>query len=83
VALSAEDARRLMSRYVEYYNTVRLHSAIRYVTPQAKLEGRVPAIFAARDPKLEEARRQPQLRRQETCQKAQTTPGATTALPLN
>ena len=83
VPLSLEDARRLVSRYVEHYNTVRLHSAIGYVTPQAKLEGREPAIFAARDRKLEEARRQRQLRRQETCQKAQTTPGATTALPLN
>jgi len=83
VPLSPEDARRLVSRYVDYYNTVRLHSAIGYVTPQAKLEGREPAIFAARDRKLEEARRQRQLRPQETGQKAQTTPGATTALPLN
>ena len=28
VPLSVEDAQRLVSRYVEYYNTVRLHSAI-------------------------------------------------------
>ena len=33
---------------VEHYNTVRLHSAIGYVTPQAKLEGREGAIFAER-----------------------------------
>lgn len=70
VPLSVGDARRLVSRYVEYYNTVRLHSAIGYVTPQAKLEGREPAIFAARDRKLEEARRQRQLRRQDGYQKA-------------
>ena len=83
VPLSLEDARRLVSRYVEHYNTVRLHSAIGYVTPQAKLEGREPEIFAARDRKLQEARRQRQLRRQETCQKAPSTPGAATAFPLN
>ena len=81
--LSVEDAQRLVSRYVDYYNTVRLHSAIGYVTPQAKLEGREPEILAARDRKLEEARRRRQLRRQETYQKAQTTPGARTALQLN
>jgi transposase InsO family protein len=61
VPLNLEDARRLVARYVEYYNTVRLHSAIGYVTPKDKLEGRDKAIFAARDRKLEEAR---EMRRQ-------------------
>jgi putative transposase len=65
VPLSLEDARRLMGRYVDHYNRVRLHSAIGYVTPLDKLEGREPHIFAERDRKLEEARRQRQLRRQE------------------
>jgi len=54
--LSLEDAQRVVARYVEHYNTVRLHSAIGYVTPQAKLEGREKAIFAERDRKLEQAR---------------------------
>lgn len=54
--LTVEDARRVVGRYVEHYNTVRLHSAIGYVTPQAKLEGRDKAILAARDRKLEAAR---------------------------
>jgi transposase InsO family protein len=54
--LSVEDARRIVARYVEQYNTVRLHSALGYVTPQAKLEGREKVIFAARDRKLEQAR---------------------------
>jgi transposase InsO family protein len=54
--LTLEDAQRIVARYVEHYNTVRLHSAIGYVTPQAKLEGREPAIFAERDRKLEAAR---------------------------
>ena len=35
--LSLDDARRSVSRYVEHYNAVRLHSAIEYVTPKDKL----------------------------------------------
>ncbi|MCL6547116.1 MAG: DUF2924 domain-containing protein, partial [Bryobacteraceae bacterium] len=31
--LTPEDARRLIQRYVDHYNTVRLHSAIGFVTP--------------------------------------------------
>ena len=59
--LSLEDARRLVARFVEHYNTVRLHSAIGYVTPADKLLGLEPVIHAERDRKLEEAR---ELRRQ-------------------
>jgi putative transposase len=62
--LTPEDARRLIQRYVEHYNTVRLHSAIGFVTPADMLAGRQKEIHAARDRKLEEARRQRQLRRQ-------------------
>lgn len=76
VPLSVEDAQRLVSRYVEYYNTVRLHSAIGYLTPLDQLQGREAQIFAARDHKLEEARRQRQLRRQEASQKPYTALGA-------
>ena len=36
----AVDAWRLSERYVEHYNTVRLHSAIGYVRPQDMLAGR-------------------------------------------
>lgn len=63
--LSREDARRLIQRYVHHYNTVRLHSAIGYVTPQDMLAGRQAEIHAARDRKLEAARQQRQLRRQQ------------------
>ena len=63
--LSPEDARRLIQQYVDQYNTVRLHSAIGYVTPWGMLTGRQAEIHAARDRKLEEARRQRQLRRQQ------------------
>ena len=60
--LSLEDAKRLIQQYVDRYNTVRLHSAIGYVTPQDMLAGRQAEIHAARDRKLEQARRQRQLR---------------------
>jgi len=65
VPLGLEDARRLISRYVEHYNTVRLHSAIGYVTPQDMLAGRRDQIHAERDRKLEAAREQRQLRRRQ------------------
>jgi putative transposase len=54
--LNVEDARRLVARYVEYYNTVRLHGALGYVTPADKLAGRASEIQAERDRKLEAAR---------------------------
>ncbi len=54
--LTLEDARRIVGKFVEYYNTVRLHSAIGYLTPKDKLEGREQEIFDARDRKLEAAR---------------------------
>jgi putative transposase len=63
--LTPEDARRLIASYVDHYNTVRLHSAIGFVTPNDMLAGRQSEIHAARDRKLEEARRQRQLRRQQ------------------
>jgi putative transposase len=61
--LSLEDARRLVARYVEHYNTVRLHSAIGYITPREMLEGRQQEIFHQRDEKLEAARERRKLRR--------------------
>lgn len=54
--ISLEDALRIVGRYVEHYNQVRLHSAIGYVAPADKLAGRENEIFAARDRKLAEAR---------------------------
>lgn len=62
--LSLEDARRVVDEFVVDYNTVRLHSAIGYVTPQDMLEGRQAAIHIERDKKLEAAREQRRLRRQ-------------------
>ncbi|MEN6335456.1 MAG: IS3 family transposase [Phycisphaerales bacterium] len=54
--LSLEDARRIVTDYVRRYNTVRLHSALGYITPRDQLEGRAAQIFAARDAKLQAAR---------------------------
>jgi len=54
--LSVEDARRIMARYSTQYNEERLHSAIGYITPQDKLEGRAEAIQQERQAKLEAAR---------------------------
>lgn len=63
--LTAEDARRMIQRYVDHYNTVRLHSAIGFVTPQDMLTGKQAEIHAARDRKLEAAREKRQLVRQQ------------------
>ena len=57
VPLSLDDAQQLVGKYVEHYNRVRLHSAIGYVTPEARLNGRHAAIFNDRRGKLEDARR--------------------------
>jgi transposase InsO family protein len=54
--LSVDDARRIVAEFVAHYNTVRLHSAIGYITPTDRLNGRHKAIAAARDAKLEAAR---------------------------
>jgi putative transposase len=67
--LSLDDAIRLVAEYVEHYNTVRLHSAIGYIAPADKLNGREKDIFSERDRKLEDARRQRQLKRQQAYEK--------------
>jgi hypothetical protein len=62
---SLEEARKLVAQFVEYYNTVRLHSAIGYVAPADKLAGREKAIWERRDQRLEAARERRRLRRGE------------------
>jgi transposase InsO family protein len=63
--LSLEDARRIVDGFVEHYNTERLHSAIGYITPKDKLEGRENEIFSDRDRRLHEARQLRKIRRRE------------------
>lgn len=62
---SLEEAQRLVEKFVAYYNNVRLHSAIGYISPADMLAGRGPDIWSARDAKLEAAR---ELRRQKRMQ---------------
>ena len=56
VFLSLEEAREQIAKFICYYNEERLHSAIGYVAPKVKLEGREKQIFTERDQKLEAAR---------------------------
>lgn len=77
--LNQDDARRIIGQYVEHYNTVRLHSAIGYVTPADMLAGRQKEIQQARDRKLEAAREQRKLRRQRSVRGKMILPGETEA----
>lgn len=65
VPLSLEEARSQIAAYITYYNEERLHSAIGYVAPKDKLEGRETQIFTERDRKLESARETRRQKRQE------------------
>ena len=51
-----EYAEHLIACMSDYYNNVRLHGAIGYVTPRDMLEGRAPAIQEERERKFKEAR---------------------------
>jgi hypothetical protein len=74
VPLSLDDARRVVADYVAYYNNIRLHSAIGYITPKDKLEGRDKDIQAARDRKLAEARERRRQQRQNHNEQTRTPP---------
>lgn len=66
VPLTLEEGRKYVKDFVEYYNKERLHSAIGYVTPQDRLEGRQNAVQESRDRKLEKSReRRAESRRQQ------------------
>jgi transposase InsO family protein len=64
--ISLDDALRIVGRYVDHYNQVRLHSAIGYLAPADKLAGREAEIFAARDRKLADARERRKAQREAT-----------------
>jgi len=65
-----DEARALVARWVNHYNTIRLHSAIGYITPADRLADRGPAIWAVRDARLEAAREVRRVRRAESHQGA-------------
>lgn len=67
---SLEEAQRVVTEFVNHYNTVRLHSAIGYITPLDKLNGREKEIWDERDHRLHQAREMRRHRRQELQQAA-------------
>jgi putative transposase len=77
VPLSLDDARRLVADFVAYYNNSRLHSAIGYITPKDRLEGRHQQIAADRDRKLAEARERRKQARQAEQERRQHQPSVT------
>jgi len=68
--LNLEDARRIVADSVHEYNTLRLHSGIGYVTPQARLQGRDQQILIERG-NLVAA---PEAREMAHCQSCQSSP---------
>ena len=62
--LSLQEARSVVSEFVACYNNERLHSAIGYVTPKDKLQGRAEIIHTQRDAKLAAAREARKSKRQ-------------------
>lgn len=54
--LSLDDCKQLVTDFVDRYNNTRLHSAIGYITPADKLQGRAETILAQRESKLAAAR---------------------------
>jgi hypothetical protein len=83
VPLSLDDARRIVADYTVHYNTVRLHSAIGYVTPQDKLDGKDKAIQDERDRKLAEARERRRQLRQAQASPPQCQPVVTERPPID
>lgn len=57
-ARTLEEARERLGEWVEHDNTVRLHSAVGYVTPQAVLDGNRALVQKIRDERLVAARRE-------------------------
>jgi cytochrome c1 len=74
VALSLDEARAQITGYIAYYNDERLHSAIEYIAPKDKLEGREEQIFKDRDRKLEAARAARKSKRAQRAMKANPAP---------
>jgi putative transposase len=83
VPLSLEEARRIVDEYTVYYNTLRLHSAIDYIAPKDKLEGRDKEILAARERKLAEARERRKQLRQAQHEQSPSQPTAASRPPID
>ncbi|MDD4356264.1 MAG: transposase [Smithellaceae bacterium] len=66
VQLSLDNVGKVVGRYINYYNAVRLHSSIGYVSSVDKLIGRDQEIFQERDGKCEAARKPRKQNRRKT-----------------
>jgi putative transposase len=67
VPLSLENARKIVGEYIVEYNEKRLHSAIGWVTPNDKFNGKAEEIWHQRDAKIAESKRnRASARKQET-----------------
>ena len=55
----------MVQGYFDHHNNIRPNSATSYITPKDMLAGRQQEIHAERDRKLEAARKQRQIRRQQ------------------
>jgi transposase InsO family protein len=53
--IDLEDTKRIIARYIDYYNTKRLHSSLYYLTPEDFLLGREKEKLQARETKLKAA----------------------------
>ena len=53
----------MAGEYIDHYNNVRLHSAIDYVAPKDRMEGRHQEIIKSREDKLAKARENRKLKR--------------------
>jgi putative transposase len=63
--LTLDDAKRVVSDFIDHYNHLRLHAGIGYIAPTDRLAGRHSAIFTERDRKLEQARETRKIKRQQ------------------
>lgn len=72
--LSLQQARQIVDQFVRYYNEVRLHSALGYVPPVARLTGQDQLIFTERKRKLEQARKKRRQNRQQARLQAEPQP---------
>ncbi len=55
IPLSLDDTKRIANTFIDYYNQIRLHSAIGHIAPADRLANRHRSIFQQRDLKLEDA----------------------------
>ena len=53
--ISIEDAREIIAKYIDYYNRIRLHSALFYLSPEDFLLGKQEERIAQREQKLQQA----------------------------